>query len=57
VRVERLRQIEGAMPRLNAIPPGCPFNPRCPRAFARCYAERPGLMPARQTEAACWLFA
>jgi len=56
VRVERLRQIEGAMPRLNAIPPGCPFNPRCPRVFARCHAERPGLMPARQTEAACWLF-
>ena len=30
---ERLLQIDGAMPRLNAIPPGCAFNPRCPRAF------------------------
>src|SRR5216684_3924181 len=25
----RLRQIDGTMPRLNEIPPGCPFNPRC----------------------------
>ena len=56
-RVERLRQIEGAMPRLNAMPPGCPFNPRCPRAFDRCRDERPELMPARQTAAACWLYA
>ena len=56
VRVERLRQIDGAMPRLNAIPPGCAFNPRCPQAFDRCRAERPDLMPARRTEAACWLF-
>ncbi len=56
-RVDRLRQIDGAMPRLNAIPPGCPFNPRCPRVFDRCHTERPELMPARQTEAACWLYA
>jgi len=56
-RVDRLRQIDGAMPRLNAIPPGCPFNPRCPRVFDRCRVERPELMPARQTEAACWLYA
>ncbi len=56
VRVERLRQIDGAMPRLTAIPPGCPFNPRCPQVFDRCRVERPDLMPARRTEAACWLF-
>jgi len=36
----RLQQIDGAMPRLNAIPPGCAFNPRCPQAFERCRAER-----------------
>ena len=29
------------MPRLNAIPPGCAFNPRCPKRFERCLAERP----------------
>jgi peptide/nickel transport system ATP-binding protein len=55
-RVERLRQIDGAMPRLNAIPPGCAFNPRCPRVFDRCRVERPELMPAGRTAAACWLY-
>jgi peptide/nickel transport system ATP-binding protein len=53
----RLQQIDGAMPRLNAIPVGCPFNPRCPEAFERCRTERPELMPAKETEAACWLYA
>ena len=24
-------QIDGAMPRLDAIPPGCAFHPRCPQ--------------------------
>jgi peptide/nickel transport system ATP-binding protein len=55
--VERLPQIEGSMPRLNAIPPGCPFNPRCPRVFDRCKVERPDLLPAAKTMAACWLHA
>ena len=55
VRVERLRQIDGAMPRLTAIPPGCPFNPRCPQVFDRCRVERPELMPAGADRAACWL--
>ena len=53
----RLQQIDGAMPRLTAIPPGCPFNPRCPQVFDRCCRERPDLMPAKQTQAACWLYA
>ncbi len=56
-RVERLAQIDGAMPRLNAMPAGCPYNPRCPRVFGRCRVERPELMPARETLAACWLYA
>ncbi len=54
---ERLHQIDGAMPRLNAIPPGCAYHPRCPQAFARCYTERPELLPAGTTQAACWLHA
>jgi peptide/nickel transport system ATP-binding protein len=53
----RLTQIEGAMPRLNAIPPGCAFNPRCPRRFERCTLERPDLLPAGTSRAACWLHA
>ena len=52
---ERLTQIDGAMPRLTAIPPGCAFNPRCPYAFDRCRVERPELMDAGATRAACWL--
>ena len=54
---ERLNQIDGAMPRLNAIPRGCAFNPRCPEVFARCTEQRPDLMPAGATMAACWLHA
>jgi peptide/nickel transport system ATP-binding protein len=51
-----LRQIDGAMPRLDAIPPGCPFNPRCPLVFERCRSERPDLLPAPGSAAACWLY-
>ena len=54
---ERLLQIDGAMPRLTAIPSGCAFNPRCVQAFARCRVERPDLLPAGATRAACWLHA
>ena len=53
--VERLPQIEGSMPRLDAIPKGCAFNPRCPKVFGRCREERPDLLPAGATRAACWL--
>lgn len=52
-----LNQIDGAMPRLNAIPAGCAFNPRCPKVFERCRTERPDLMAAGATRAACWLHA
>jgi len=52
----RLAQIDGAMPRLTAIPPGCAFNPRCPKRFARCTAERPELLPVGNALAACWLY-
>lgn len=54
---ERLIQIDGAMPRLDAIPKGCAFNPRCTKVFDRCKSERPELMSAGKTQAACWLHA
>jgi peptide/nickel transport system ATP-binding protein len=54
---ERLTQIDGGMPRLDAIPAGCAFHPRCPRVHARCYAQRPELMPAGTSQVACWLHA
>ena len=51
---ERLLQIDGAMPRLTAIPPGCAFNPRCGRVAERCRVERPDLAAVGATQAACW---
>jgi len=57
IQRQKLMQIEGAMPRLNAIPRGCAFNPRCPKRFERCFVERPDLLPAGTSEAACWLHA
>ncbi len=54
--VERLIQIDGAMPRLADIPSGCAFNPRCPRVFEYCRVERPELIDVGATRAACWLF-
>ncbi len=50
----QLAQIDGTMPRLDAIPAGCPFHPRCPVAFARCSRELPELELVGSTHAACW---
>ncbi len=55
VRTERLTQIDGAMPRLTEIPKGCAFNPRCLERGQRCLVERPDLMAAGASRAACWL--
>src|SRR6218665_297572 len=54
---ERLNQIDRAMPHLNAIPPSYTFHPRCPKAMERCRSQRPDLMAAGATRAACWLHA
>jgi peptide/nickel transport system ATP-binding protein len=54
---ERLVQIPGAMPRLNKIPKGCAFNPRCDSAMARCFEDRPEpLGRADGRKVACWLY-
>jgi len=53
----RLAQIDGTMPRLDAIPAGCAFHPRCPRRFERCDRERPELLTGGDRRAACWLYA
>jgi oligopeptide/dipeptide ABC transporter ATP-binding protein len=42
---ERLRAIEGTVPRLGHIPPGCPFAPRCPDRFEPC-GDLPALVRA-----------
>jgi peptide/nickel transport system ATP-binding protein len=51
-----LVQIDGAMPRITAIPPGCAFHPRCPRRLDRCSSERPDLRADHSSLAACWLY-
>ena len=52
---ERLLQIDGAMPRLNAIPSGCAFHPRCAYAVQKCTRERPELMTQGEgATVACW---
>jgi peptide/nickel transport system ATP-binding protein len=53
---DRLVQIPGSMPRLTAIPPGCAFHPRCPRAFVPCNTFRPDLQPEARSQVACWLY-
>ncbi len=52
-RVERLQQIDGAMPRIGAVPNGCAFNPRCKYVMPRCLTERPLLLKAGDSLAAC----
>ncbi|HHU94123.1 MAG TPA: ABC transporter ATP-binding protein [Alcaligenaceae bacterium] len=53
--VKRLEQIPGTMPRLNAIPTGCAFNPRCKHVMDRCKVERPELLNLAGRQVACWL--
>ncbi|MDN2566517.1 ABC transporter ATP-binding protein [Aquibium sp. A9E412] len=51
----RLVEIPGTVPPPWDLPQGCAFAPRCPRASARCRAERPPLMPFDGgRRAACW---
>jgi oligopeptide/dipeptide ABC transporter ATP-binding protein len=46
VKQERLQTIEGMVPRPNALPPGCHFEPRCPYAMPRCREGEIPLYPA-----------
>jgi peptide/nickel transport system ATP-binding protein len=52
----KLAQIDGAMPRLTAIPKGCAFNPRCPKVSERCRQERPEPIQVGDTKVACSLY-
>jgi oligopeptide/dipeptide ABC transporter ATP-binding protein len=40
---KKLSSIPGYPPRLDALPAGCRFAPRCPAAFSRCLTEQPSL--------------
>ena len=55
---ERLRAIEGAVPLLGDLPPGCAFNPRCPDRFEPCTAAPPPDYAAGPSHTArCYLHA
>jgi oligopeptide/dipeptide ABC transporter ATP-binding protein len=51
----RLRTIEGVVPDLRALPPGCRFADRCPLRVEKCTREEPDLLevaPGRLSR--CW---
>jgi peptide/nickel transport system ATP-binding protein len=55
---ERLRAIEGSVPLLGALPPGCAFNPRCPDRFDPCTtAPPPDYAAGSEQTAKCYLHA
>jgi peptide/nickel transport system ATP-binding protein len=39
---QRLKAIQGTVPPLGALPPGCCFEPRCPERFEPCPKAHPG---------------
>ncbi|TAJ37646.1 MAG: ABC transporter ATP-binding protein [Reyranella sp.] len=51
---ETLTPPEGGLPALGAMPPGCRFASRCPRATARCADQMPPLRSLEGREIACW---
>ncbi|MFR9777532.1 ABC transporter ATP-binding protein [Micromonospora sp. MS34] len=54
-----LTGIPGSPPDLRAMPQGCAFHPRCPKAFGPCDKELPPLCPPGDDDpgrsVACWL--
>jgi oligopeptide/dipeptide ABC transporter ATP-binding protein len=51
----RLKAIAGAVPSPHAMPPGCPFAPRCPQATSRCDGSPALIEVAPGHRVACWL--
>ena len=54
--IDHLTQIEGAMPRLDQIPSGCGFHPRCQQRIEQCSNLRPDLHNSPIHSVACHLF-
>ncbi|HYD06964.1 MAG TPA: ABC transporter ATP-binding protein [Reyranella sp.] len=51
----RLQEIPGIVPPLFALPEGCAFAPRCPRADDKCRSGRPDYQEMKPGHwAACW---
>jgi oligopeptide/dipeptide ABC transporter ATP-binding protein len=55
---QRLRAIDGNVPTLGELSPGCAFNPRCPDRFEPCTAAPPPDYPVGADHTAkCYLHA
>ena len=48
-----LRPIRGRPPDPRAVPPGCPYHPRCTQAEPVCWEQRPPMMASRGREVLC----
>jgi oligopeptide/dipeptide ABC transporter ATP-binding protein len=54
-KVDRLTSIPGQPPRLNRLPAGCRFAPRCSRADDKCVQDAPPLLAMDENHSVkCW---
>jgi len=54
---DRLDVIDGVVPNLIDLPPGCSFSPRCRHCMTICLERRPDLEPAQPEHTVrCWLY-
>ncbi len=54
---QRLRAIDGVVPNLANLPPGCAFEPRCPKRIDRCTSAPPPSYEVGPSQSArCYLY-
>jgi oligopeptide/dipeptide ABC transporter ATP-binding protein len=54
-KINRLVSIAGQPPRLDRLPEGCRFAPRCPRSQDKCQQDEPPLSPVEDGhDVKCW---
>jgi peptide/nickel transport system ATP-binding protein len=53
-RGTRLQAIPGSMPRLDEMPSGCRFHPRCSLATEQCREHAPVLQSFGERDVSCW---
>ena len=56
MRGRRLNAIGGAVPNPLRMPPGCPFEPRCPKATGQCKTAPKLRDLGDGRSVACWLY-
>ncbi len=56
-RTRNLKSITGVVPNPLDLPPGCRFEPRCPRSLDLCRTQRPSLREVTPKHwVSCWLY-